>query len=268
MFKIKNKKNHLSEIEKIGVKYNTLALILIFIGFLLVLSLPWLLSQYSWKFGFSETGQIGDTIGGITAPVIGFMSAILIYFSFKIQFDANKRQWRAFLSESRLRYISDLSNEIDNIIQNLLKNNKINLLDHAISEAISQDYSGLTNENEISFLSKDRTKIGYKLNIFIEKNLLLYDIISKSEIDEEIRRGLLLEYIRKESGFYPKLESIKNNIYKVMTASFFKKFPDHQLWAFLHVRIEKYFLTMESSQGELRKNDIPTFLNLKNANNK
>lgn len=29
---------------------------------------------------FTETGQIGDTIGGITAPIVGLCSVILLYY--------------------------------------------------------------------------------------------------------------------------------------------------------------------------------------------
>lgn len=38
---------------------------------------------------FKNSGVVGDTIGGITAPAIGILSAILIYFSFRAQIKAN-----------------------------------------------------------------------------------------------------------------------------------------------------------------------------------
>ncbi len=38
---------------------------------------------------FSTTGQIGDTIGGLTAPIVNTMGAILVYFAFKAQVKAN-----------------------------------------------------------------------------------------------------------------------------------------------------------------------------------
>lgn len=43
-------------------------------------------------FDFTETGQIGDTIGGITAPIVGLVSIILLYFTLKMQIDFNKEQ--------------------------------------------------------------------------------------------------------------------------------------------------------------------------------
>lgn len=43
-------------------------------------------------FDFSSTGQIGDTIGGITAPIIGLVSILLLYLTLKGQLDFNKSQ--------------------------------------------------------------------------------------------------------------------------------------------------------------------------------
>lgn len=39
---------------------------------------------------FSESGQIGDTIGGITAPIASLMGAILVFLSLKAQIEANR----------------------------------------------------------------------------------------------------------------------------------------------------------------------------------
>ena len=41
---------------------------------------------------FTETGQIGDTIGGITAPIVGLCSVILLYYTLKEQMNLNKSQ--------------------------------------------------------------------------------------------------------------------------------------------------------------------------------
>lgn len=45
-------------------------------------------------FNFNKTGEIGDTIGGITSPIINIIGSILIYVSFKAQINANKIQFR------------------------------------------------------------------------------------------------------------------------------------------------------------------------------
>jgi hypothetical protein len=38
---------------------------------------------------FTQTGQIGDTIGGITAPMANLLGAILVYLALKAQIEAN-----------------------------------------------------------------------------------------------------------------------------------------------------------------------------------
>lgn len=48
---------------------------------------------------FSKTGQIGDTIGGITAPLINLIGALLVFYSFKAQTKANKIQLDAIKTE-------------------------------------------------------------------------------------------------------------------------------------------------------------------------
>ncbi len=59
--------------------------------FFLTLLLPIILTKIPISiFDFSETGQIGDTIGGITAPFIGFIAGVLTFMAFHEQHRANK----------------------------------------------------------------------------------------------------------------------------------------------------------------------------------
>jgi hypothetical protein len=54
-----------------------------------VIFLPWFFTQTVFSvYNFSTTGQIGDTIGGITAPFINGIGAILVYLAFKEQVKA------------------------------------------------------------------------------------------------------------------------------------------------------------------------------------
>jgi hypothetical protein len=67
-----------------------------------------------------STGVIGDTIGGITTPVFGFLSAILIYYSFREQFRANQEQILANAQQKEALKAeikrNNLSKEYDQII--------------------------------------------------------------------------------------------------------------------------------------------------------
>jgi hypothetical protein len=55
-----------------------------------IVFIPLLLTRNFGLPAFTTTGQIGDTIGGTTAPVIGLLSAWLVYRALKAQIDANE----------------------------------------------------------------------------------------------------------------------------------------------------------------------------------
>jgi len=60
---------------------------------LLVVVSPALFTQLEWLISFdTDSGAIGDTIGGITAPFINILGAFLIYISFQEQVKANRQQ--------------------------------------------------------------------------------------------------------------------------------------------------------------------------------
>lgn len=67
---------------------------LLFIGTVLIFTSLFVFTRPAlfdfWNF--SETGQIGDTIGGIASPIISLIGAFLVYISFQAQNDANKLQ--------------------------------------------------------------------------------------------------------------------------------------------------------------------------------
>lgn len=57
---------------------------------------------------FTDTGQIGDTIGGITAPIIGIVSIIFLVLTLQAQLDFNKKQAR----DNALSQIHTLQSQI------------------------------------------------------------------------------------------------------------------------------------------------------------
>ncbi|HNR21033.1 MAG TPA: hypothetical protein PKN75_14555 [Bacteroidia bacterium] len=69
---------------------NDKAVKLLLIGILLTIIAPYFLTRSWGLLDFSSTGQIGDTIGGITAPITSLIGAILVYFALKEQIKANK----------------------------------------------------------------------------------------------------------------------------------------------------------------------------------
>ena len=52
---------------------------------------PFLLTR-NGCLDFTDTGEIGDTIGGIMGPFVAIAAAILTFFAFWVQFKANEQQ--------------------------------------------------------------------------------------------------------------------------------------------------------------------------------
>lgn len=92
-------------------------------GILLVLIAPYMFTRNWSGLSFTETGTIGDTIGGITAPITSLIGSVLVYFALRAQIDANKLIQEQFnqqrendLEQRKLTYISEQINYIRNDI--------------------------------------------------------------------------------------------------------------------------------------------------------
>ncbi len=77
--------------------------IVILVGLALIIIAPIVFTSAARLkiFNFTETGPIGDTIGGITAPFVGILGAVLVYISFREQQKANRIQWKALKKENK-----------------------------------------------------------------------------------------------------------------------------------------------------------------------
>ncbi len=66
------------------------------VGVLAICIAPCLLTRHALFnlrfFDFTQTGQIGDTIGGITAPIVGLISILLLWWTLKSQQEFNSTQ--------------------------------------------------------------------------------------------------------------------------------------------------------------------------------
>ena len=70
---------------------------------ILICILPIVFTQFAWKFDFTDTGQIGDTIGGTMGPFIAILAAFLTFIAFWAQFDAN----RELIKENRRNHFEN-----------------------------------------------------------------------------------------------------------------------------------------------------------------
>ncbi|HEY5593516.1 MAG TPA: hypothetical protein VIK55_21180 [Paludibacter sp.] len=87
------------------------------VGIILVIISPFLFTRGWTGISFKDTGTIGDTIGGITAPLTSLIGSILVYFALKAQIDANKliqdqfdQQKKDEIEQKKLTYISEQIN--------------------------------------------------------------------------------------------------------------------------------------------------------------
>ncbi|MEO2053320.1 MAG: hypothetical protein ABGX00_16310 [Allomuricauda sp.] len=84
---------------------------------------PYIFTQFSIGPSFIGTGEIGDTIGGLTAPFINLAAAFLVYKSFTAQIQANidqrnnhDAQMELIRKEQGINAISYLFNEVEKTI--------------------------------------------------------------------------------------------------------------------------------------------------------
>lgn len=76
--------------------------IMIVVFILIIIALPMLFTRPG-IINFTETGQIGDTIGGTMGPFIAILAALLTFFAFWTQFDAN----RELINENRRNHFEN-----------------------------------------------------------------------------------------------------------------------------------------------------------------
>lgn len=95
--------------------YFVIFITLLIISILWVIFAPMILTLSSESFDFTHTGEIGDTIGGIAAPVVGLLSAIGIYFSFNAQIQANKKISDQIFKSHQETNFTFMINELDKL---------------------------------------------------------------------------------------------------------------------------------------------------------
>jgi hypothetical protein len=101
-----------------------IALRVLVLGMIGMLIAPFLFTRKGY-ISFAETGQIGDTIGGITAPITSLVGSVLVFLALRAQVLANKvtqEQIREHKMEQQTRrevlYVSELYKNFTATIQN------------------------------------------------------------------------------------------------------------------------------------------------------
>jgi len=115
---------------------------------LIVFLFPFLLTRNGFGiFDYTKTGQIGDTIGGITAPIVALIAAILTFLAFWIQLRANIAHTGQFNKQ-------DIDTKIDrfeNKFYELLKLHRDNVSEINIANKVHSRKAFLSMFKEFKF---------------------------------------------------------------------------------------------------------------------
>lgn len=99
--------------EKSAISY-------IVISIILTVIFPFILTHYTSMFGLASTpGEVGDTIGGVTSPLIGLLSAVLVYMTLNEQIKANALLSRQINHDNRIKQILELLKTANEIVSSM-----------------------------------------------------------------------------------------------------------------------------------------------------
>lgn len=162
-------------------------------------------------FNFSKTGEIGDTIGGITSPIINIIGSILIYVSFKSQINANKIQFRLVQIEIQGQTF-DRNFEI---ALDLFKELKTDYKALQYNASIGQSALNIF-VNEIDITTTKEKFVNYtKKPIYVDWQFILceYDLLLNHILNSKMRKDERQKVLTIVYNFYViQLEYSINNI--------------------------------------------------------
>ena len=139
--KKKNKIPKIPKIEKMSTRKMLLILVIIILFIPPFLTLP----AISNFLNFSDKGQIGDTIGGITSPFINGLAAILVFLAFKEQIRANeifKEQEKVKMILDQIALVQEDKLEMEKIIPGTI--DRLNLFQHPFDAQNAQLLNKIT----------------------------------------------------------------------------------------------------------------------------
>ena len=108
----KEKENEIKKTLKLGKT-------ILWIGIPLCLLSPLLFTLPLGWLDFTNTGNIGDTIGGITAPFINILGAILVFLALKAQIQANLVVQNQIDRQDAEKKLEDESKQLNQYYSNL-----------------------------------------------------------------------------------------------------------------------------------------------------
>lgn len=227
-------------------------LVIFSIFIIIAFSLVFILTGCSF-YPLTETGQIGDTIGGITAPILTIGSSVLIYFSFIAQIEANEKLREELDRSQMLRQYDQIyelisalvddynkleyghSKKGDLAIDQFLKENPMHVINNSDYSSFLRSFAYILESADFScrkifyFDDQNRsykrvlrsrfdnffaTKLSHHINAVKDNpKFSHYFIISEDELKVEIRQKRLI-YSRIALNITNILETLDERQYK------------------------------------------------------
>ena len=136
--------------ENYSSKLTVLAFVVV--GLSIIVFVPAILPLANHCFGWNlgSQNQIGDAFGGMTAPFLNLLGAVIVYLAFQKQVEANELQRQA-LADEQVRFHQQREFEILlNILQTLEKETKVDAKNfkEAISEIVIQKVKDISKEGQ------------------------------------------------------------------------------------------------------------------------
>lgn len=159
---------------------------------------PYVFTRSFGCYQFNEsTGAIGDTIGGITAPICSLIGSILVYLALKAQIDANKLINIQFEYQKLNSFITDQVNLIRSDIDSFTAIRTTKNWDTNGRLVAEKEY--LTGKDAIHFIlylyseyKFDGSEIDYleknidlhQIDLFLKRIVYLFEKIESSKLDK------------------------------------------------------------------------------------
>lgn len=177
----------------------------IFLVLLFIAMTPFIFSKGYTGIVFStETGAIGDTIGGITAPFINLLAAYLVWRSFNEQVQANK----LLSKETSYNFIKSLLNDTKGDYNSLIGYDSYNFPTLLEGNYKLNEWDYKTFENyTYKFLHSNEDLTNHTVNI----KSLMAEILYNTNISNSIKKS----FSSRIDDIYKELLSISDVLKKI-----------------------------------------------------
>ena len=204
---------------------------IVVLSILFILIAPFILTRSGFEtMSFLNTGQIGDTIGGISSPIVGIVSIILLAYTLIEQLDFNRKQVLLQRQEQFKTTVCQLLQEQREITNSLYSSYEVVKL----------------NEPTVTQKIAVKGQQFFRMGTFVLRNLfesMEYGCYCHSYNPEEIEQ-LIIKY-ESESDYDNYLENEQDNLHSFSLSSIKKE----SCFCFLN---DKYKITSEEFESYKR----------------